>query len=104
MNGRSLLDEDDDDPLLSLVNLVDVFLVVVAALMLTLAAHPLNPFGGEKVTLIRNAGQADMEIVVRDGQRIEHYRAADRPAGGTRGVKAGVAYRMPDGSMVYVPE
>lgn len=44
-----------------------------------------------------------MEIVTRDGMKVERFRA-DGSAGQGRGVKAGVAYRLEDGSLVYVPE
>jgi hypothetical protein len=99
-----LLAEEDDDPVLSLVNLIDVFLVLIAALLLAMASHPLNPFTADKVTVIRNAGRPDMQVVIKDGQRVERFKAAEGPAGGSGGVKAGVAYRLADGSMVYVPE
>jgi hypothetical protein len=100
-----LLAEEDDDPVLSLVNLIDVFLVIIAALLLAMGSHPLNPFSAEKITVIRNAGQADMEIVIKDGRKLERYKASDlKPGSAGQGVKAGVAYRLPDGSMMYVPE
>lgn len=96
-------DQDSDDPILSVVNLIDVFLVLIAALLLSVAANPLSPYGRDKVTLIRNAGQPNMEIVTRDGNKIERFRA-EGGAGQGKGVKAGVAYRMSDGSMVYVAD
>jgi hypothetical protein len=90
---------------LSLVYLIDVFLVVIAALLLALGSHPLSPFTADKVTVIRNAGRPDMQVVVKDGQRIERFKAEPgSTAAGGGGVKAGVAYRLGDGSMVYVPE
>ncbi|HMV01051.1 MAG TPA: DUF2149 domain-containing protein [Rhodocyclaceae bacterium] len=102
---RLSLDDDPegDDPILSVVNLIDVFLVIIAALLLAVAANPLNAFGVDKVTVIRNPGRADMEIVTRDGKKIERFRA-DGGNGKGQGVRAGVAYRLEDGSMVYVPE
>jgi hypothetical protein len=103
--AERLLGEEDDDPVLSLVNLIDVFLVLIAALLLAMASHPLNPFTADKVTVIRNAGRPDMQVVIKDGQRVERFKAAEGSGGaGSGGVKAGVAYRMEDGSMVYVPE
>jgi hypothetical protein len=105
MIGERLLAEEDDDPVLSLVNLIDVFLVLIAALLLAMGSHPLNPFSADKVTVIRNAGRADMQVVIKDGRRVERFKAAEGAAGGgSGGVKAGVAYRMADGSLVYVPE
>jgi len=97
------IDDDSDDPMLSLVNLIDVFLVVIATLLLCIANNPLHPFSKDKVTVIRNAGQADMEIVTMEGKQIQRFRA-DGKAGSGQGSKAGTAYRMADGSLVYVPD
>ncbi|WP_294637253.1 DUF2149 domain-containing protein [uncultured Aquabacterium sp.] len=98
-----LEDLEDDDPILSVVNLIDVFLVLVAALLLVVSQNPLNPFNDDKLTVIRRAGQPDMEIVIKDGQKIDRYKATDGQGAGA-GVKAGMLYRMHDGGMVYVPE
>ncbi len=96
-------DADNDDPILSLVNLIDVFLVIIAALMLAIANNPLNPFTSDKLTVIRNPGQPDMEIVTKDGAKIERYQGTGIVGNG-KGVRAGIAYRMADGSLVYVPD
>lgn len=99
-----LLDEDEaSNPALSLVNLVDVFLVLVAALLIAIAQNPMNPFMAENVTVIKNAGQADMEMIIKNGETIESYKSSGQIGAG-EGVKAGIAYRMADGSMVYIPE
>ena len=99
-----LLSEDDDlNPANSLTNLVDVFLVLIAALLISIAQNPLNPFVAEDVTVIKNAGKDNMEVIVKKGESIEHYEATGEIGGG-QGKKAGVAYTMADGSMVYVPE
>lgn len=103
-NRRRLLEDgDEDDPILSVVNLIDVFLVIIAALLLAVAQSPVNPFTAAQVTVIRNPGQENMEVIVKDGTRIEHYKASGEIGAG-QGAKAGVAYKMKDGSMVYVPE
>ncbi len=99
-----LLDEDESiNPALSVVNLVDVFLVLVAALLIAIAQNPMNPFLEENVTVIKNAGQPDMEMIIKNGETIETYKSSGEVGSGD-GVKAGVAYRMADGSIVYVPE
>ncbi|ODU52493.1 MAG: hypothetical protein ABS98_03725 [Lysobacteraceae bacterium SCN 69-48] len=103
MSNRLMDEVEDDDPILSVVNLIDVFLVIIAALLLAVANNPVNPFSNESVTMIRNPGQPDMEVVIKDGQKIERYQASGSIGEG-QGSKAGVAYRMQDGSMVYVPE
>lgn len=100
----SLLNDDDsDDPITSVVNLIDVFLVIIAALLVSVAQSPANPFGAENVTVIKNPGQPNMEITMKEGQKITRYQAKGQIGSGD-GEKAGVAYRLKDGSMVYVPE
>jgi len=106
MNRRLLDEADSDDPILSVVNLIDVFLVIIAALLLAVAQSPLSalgPFGADKVTVIRNPGAADMEIIIKDGNKVERYKGAGGSGRGA-GVKVGSAYRLPDGSLVYLPE
>jgi len=103
MTSRLLEDSDADDPILSVVNLIDVFLVVIAALLLAVASNPMNPFNADQVTVIKNPGQPDMEIVVKDGQKLDRYKSSGNIGQG-EGAKAGIAYRLKDGSMVYVPE
>lgn len=99
-----LLDEDESsNPALSVVNLVDVFLVLVAALLIAIAQNPLNPFLDENVTVIKNPGEENMEILVKKGEKIETYKSSGEIGSG-EGVKAGVAYKMADGSIVYIPE
>jgi len=99
-----LLDEDEAiNPALSVVNLVDVFLVLIAALLIAIAQNPMNPFLEENVTVIKNAGEPNMEIVIKDGETIETYQSSG-DIGSGEGVKAGVAYKMADGSIVYVPD
>ena len=99
-----LLDEDESmNPALSVVNLVDVFLVLIAALLIAIAQNPLNPFLDENVTVIKNPGEKNMEIIVKEGEKIETYEDSGEIGSGD-GVKAGTAYKMQDGSIIYVPE
>lgn len=97
------LADDDDDPLLSAVNLVDVLLVVLAGVLLAAGHNPVSALQGERVTVIRHAGTPQMEVLIKDGARLERFTAGEAGAQGA-GVKAGTAYRLPDGSMVFVPE
>ena len=52
---RLLQDDETLNPILSAVNLVDVFLVIIAALLISIAQNPLNPFSSDDVTVIKNA-------------------------------------------------
>ncbi|NTS77098.1 DUF2149 domain-containing protein [Catenovulum sp. SM1970] len=99
-----LLDEDESmNPALSAVNLVDVFLVLIAALLIAIAQNPLNPFMSEDVTVIKNEGKDNMEIIVKKGDKIETFKSEGQTGSGT-GKKAGTAYEMADGSIIYVAE
>ncbi|HRP98136.1 MAG TPA: DUF2149 domain-containing protein [Rhodocyclaceae bacterium] len=103
MKLRLMDDLEADDPILSVVNLIDVFLVIIAALLLAVAMNPMNPFTEESVTVIKNPGTPNMEMIIKDGETIEHYQASGEIGSG-EGMRAGVAYRMKDGSFIYVPE
>lgn len=98
------LDEDEElNPILSSVNLIDVFLVLIAALLIAIAQNPLNTFSAENVTVVKNAGKPNMEIIVKEGKEIKHYKSSGNIGSG-QGARAGIAYKMADGSMIYVPE
>lgn len=100
---RFLEHDEVDDPILSVVNLVDVFLVVVGVLMVVIVRNPLNPFSQDKVVVVENPGEADMRITVKEGPEMTRYESTGEIGEGG-GVRAGVAYKLPDGRMIYVPE
>ncbi|MAG66007.1 MAG: hypothetical protein CMK74_09055 [Pseudomonadales bacterium] len=97
------LDEDDDDPMLSVVNLIDLFLVITGMLMVVIAQNPLNPFSEERVVVVENPGEDNMRITVKDGQELTRYESSGEMGEG-QGARAGVTYRLDDGRMIYVPE
>lgn len=104
MSLKLLHEPENDDPILSVVNIIDIFLVVIAALLITVAQNPLlNPFSKQDVTVITDPGKPSMEVMVKKGEKIERYKSSGAIGQG-EGEKAGVAYRMKDGSIVYVPE
>lgn len=104
MSMKLLHEPETEDPILSVVNIIDIFLVIIAALLITIAKNPLmNPFSKQDVTVITDPGKPSMEMIVKKGEKIERYKANGNIGSGD-GEKAGVAYRMKDGSMIYVPE
>jgi hypothetical protein len=104
MSLKLLHESDSDDPILSVVNIIDIFLVIIAALLITVAQNPLlNAFSQRDVTVITDPGKPTMEIMIKKGEKIERYKASGQIGQG-EGAKAGTAYRMKDGSIVYVPE
>jgi hypothetical protein len=96
------LEEEPDDPILSVVNIIDVFLVIIVVLVIMVAQNPLNPLNAEDV-VVTNPGKDDMSITVKKGEKLERYESTGAIGEGA-GIKAGVTYRMDDGSLVYVPE
>jgi hypothetical protein len=100
---RFLDNDETDDPMLSVVNMIDLFLVIVGILMVVIAKNPLNPFSSANVVVVENPGQADMRITVKEGQELTRYESNGEMGQG-QGARAGVTYRMDDGRMIYVPE
>lgn len=103
MSLKLLEEAEADDPILSVVNLIDVFLVIIAALIISVAQNPVQQMMKEDYTLIKNPGAANMEVVIKKGETLEHYKSSG-DIGEGEGSKAGVAYKLKDGSMIYVPE
>jgi len=88
--------------MLSSINLVDVFLVAMAILMIAIMNHPLMQLTSGDFSLIRDEGKPTMEIMVKQGEKLTRFQATGTSSEGN-GMKAGTAYRMNDGTMVYVP-
>lgn len=97
-----ILDEDDDDPSLSALNLVDVFLVAIAILMIVVSEDPIRQMLHDDVTVIRDAGKPSMEILVKQGEQITRFQSTGASVEGN-GTEAGTAYQLNDGTLVYVP-
>ena len=104
MSMKLLHEPETEDPILSVVNIIDIFLVIIAALLITVARNPmLNAFNKQDVTVITDAGKPSMEMIVKKGEKSARYQSSGNIGSGD-GEKAGVAYRMKDGSIIYVPE
>ncbi|OPY24803.1 MAG: hypothetical protein A4E23_00230 [Methanomethylovorans sp. PtaU1.Bin073] len=102
-----LRDEEERNPLEGVANLFDTAMVFAVALMLALLmsynlTDLLNPT--ESTTIVKNPGQKDMQIIVKEeGQPIEVMNLTDQIGGGSGDV-LGTAYKLADGRVVYVPE
>lgn len=100
---RFLEHDEADDPIISMVNLIDLFLVVIGILLVVIVQNPLNPFSQDKVVFIENPGEADMRMMVKDGEELKRYES-NGSIGEGQGTKAGVIYRLADGGLIYVSE
>lgn len=112
MRRRALLragEGDDMDPMGFLINLFDVALVFALALMIALVSNlrMADMLTGEDFTVVKNPGQANMEIITRESGKVSRYVAGDAGAQGASaraGQRVGTAYRMENGEIIYVPD
>jgi hypothetical protein len=107
-NRRRLIDnEDEQNPLTGVANLFDIAMVFSVALLVALVMsyqlpELLSPT--DDITIIKNPGQPDMKIIIKEeGRPIEVLNMTDQIGGGT-GEALGTAYKLADGRVVYVPE
>ncbi|MDR0938344.1 MAG: DUF2149 domain-containing protein [Mediterranea sp.] len=98
--------EEDTDPLSVVVNLFDVAMVFAVALMVAMVMHigMSEVFTQEDYTIVKNPGKDNMEIITKEGNKIEKYTPSQEQSAGKKGRKVGVAYELENGEIIYVPE
>ena len=99
------IDDEEGDPMESIANLFDVAIVFSVALMLALVTYSSLPelISGENVTIVKNPGTEDMEIIIKQGETIEIQKITNETVKGV-GKKLGTTYLLPSGEVVYVLE
>ena len=99
------LGDIDDDPLSGMANLFDLSMVFAVALMVAAVTsmRMTELFTQEDVTMVKNPGKEDMEIIVKKGKKIERYKGS-KSTGEGKGKKIGVAYELENGDVIYIPE
>lgn len=108
-NRKRRLDEREDmDPMSVVGNLFDVAMVFALALMVALVTryNMTEMFSQEDFTMVKNPGKDNMEIITKEGQKINRYTPSEDQSSqsGTKGKKVGVAYELENGEIIYVPE
>ncbi|MFH2000055.1 MAG: DUF2149 domain-containing protein [Planctomycetota bacterium] len=94
-----------EDPLSGMANLFDVGMVFALALLIAL----ITSFGlsellsEEEVTIIKNPGRVNMEMIIKKGKELKKFRVSDEQLGG-EGERLGICYQLKNGQMVYVPD
>jgi hypothetical protein len=96
-----------EDPLSGVANLFDASIVFAIGLMVALIqafslAQLLDP-NSEFTIMHRDARTGQMEIVEKTRKKVIVRKITPEKKAG-EGIRLGVAYRLPDGSVVYVPE
>ncbi|HDM36578.1 MAG TPA: DUF2149 domain-containing protein [Candidatus Syntrophoarchaeum butanivorans] len=90
----------------SVANLFDAAMVFAVALLVALVLsynipELLDP--DASVTIVKNPGKPDMQVIIKDHETIKVLNATEKIAGG-QGRKIGTAYRLETGEVIYVPE
>lgn len=95
----------NDDPMESMGNLFDVAILIgVGFMIVALSGFGLRELlSAEDVTIVKNPGGADMELITKKDGELQRLRATDETAEGV-GQEIGTVYRLQDGSVVWVPE
>ena len=94
------------DPMDSVGNLFDTAVVFIAALLLALTTvfDAKEIFSKDsKLTIVKQNDRGEMTVITKRGRKIRAVRMTREQAEG-RGTRLGTAYRLEDGSMIYVPE
>ncbi len=96
-----------ENPLSGVANLFDASIVFAVGLMVALVqayslTRMLDP--NTQVTITqRNAQTGELEIIEKQGRTVKVRKVTPEQKAG-QGTRLGVAYELPDGTVVYVPE
>lgn len=105
---RSLLNrKEDSDPMSVVSNLFDVAMVFAVALMVALVSryNMTEMFSQQDFTMVKNPGKEDMEIITKEGEKINRYTPSeDQSDSQSKGKRVGTAYQLESGDIIYVPE
>lgn len=108
MRRNLLKKEEDNDPMSVVGNLFDVAMVFAVALMVALVTryNMTEMLSNEDFTMVKNPGKENMEIITKEGEKINRYTPSEDQTSknGKRGKKVGIAYEMENGEIIYVPE
>lgn len=108
MRHNLLKNQEEDDPMSTVSNLFDVAMVFAVALMVALVTrfNMTEMFSQDDFTMVKNPGKENMEIITKDGNKINKYTQSEDQSQteGKRGKKVGIAYELENGEIIYVPE
>lgn len=102
---RKLLNKDEDnDPMSVVSNLFDVAMVFAVALMVALVSryNMTEMLSQEDFTMVKNPGKENMEIITKEGEKINRYTPSEDQdsKSGKRGKKVGIAYELENGEIM----
>lgn len=98
---------EDNDPMSVVSNLFDVAMVFAVALMVALVSryNMTEMFSQEDFTMVKNPGKENMEIITKEGEKINRYTPSeDNSSSSGKGKRVGTAYELENGDIIYIPE
>ena len=104
---RLLRRSEDSDPMSVVSNLFDVAMVFAVALMVALVSryNMTEMFSQEDFTMVKNPGKENMEIITKEGEKLNRYTPSeDSDKSSNKGKRVGSAYELENGDIIYVPE
>ena len=101
---RRLVADNHGDPVEPMGNLFGVAVLIgVGFLIVALTGFGLRELvTSEDVTIVKNPGTDQMEMIRKEGRTIERLKSTDQAAEGL-GTAVGTVYRLEDGRVVWVP-
>ena len=99
-----LVPDRHGDPMESLGNLFDVAILIgVGFMVVAFTGFGLQEFlSSDDLTMVKNPGTKQMEIIHKEGKKLERLKTTDEAAAGM-GTPMGTVYRLEDGRTVWVP-
>ena len=100
------MDLHQEDPMSGVANLFDVGVVFIVGLIGALiSAYSLLDFLSPKteITMIKKNNDGQIELVTKKGKQVKVEKVTDKQLQG-EGTRLGIAYRLKDGKVIYVPE
>ena len=107
MKRNLLKKEEESDPISAVSNLFDVAMVFAVALMVALVTryNMTEMLSTEDFTVVKNPGKENMEIITKEGEKINRYTPSeDQSQSGKRGKRVGIASELENGEIINVPE
>jgi hypothetical protein len=96
---------EGDDPLSAVANLFDLGFVLAISFMVSLimALNSLSLTDPEAKVTITTERKDGLQIMVKEGEKTT-IRRMTKNIGSGDGERLGVAYKLQDGTVIYVPE
>ena len=96
---------EDDDPLSGVANLFDVAMIFAIGLLVVALTHfgMTEMITQEDMTIVKNPGQENMEVIIKEGDKIEKLDMTKEVVT-TTGMKFGTIYQTEGGGWVLVKD